>query len=63
MRHGRNLISIDFHNEMKFDPVTDFLVINIEARHIPLIPEPMTLSLLGMGIAGLASRRNRHVMM
>jgi len=53
---GDDWVDIFFGNDVNLDDDNDFFVIEIEATHDP-IPEPMTLSLLGMGIAGLAARR------
>ncbi len=54
---GTDWIEIDFLDDVSFDGGTDFFVMEIVASHNNPIPEPMTLSLLGMGIAGLAVRR------
>ena len=53
---GDDWIDINFQNAVGYNAARDEFEITIEAIHDP-IPEPMTLSLLGMGIAGLAARR------
>lgn len=57
---GPNSISIDFSNRVQF-PQSDLFRINITAEHVSALPEPSSLSLLLIGLAGTILVRLRKI--
>ncbi len=57
---GDDYIRIDFLNTVLFGEAGNFLSLRIEAAHVGL-PEPSTLGLISIGLAGIAWARRRKI--
>lgn len=63
---GSGLLTVDHYGVSVFDsaghPVTDYTLTSLSGSSYPIIPEPSTLALLGIGLGGLIGyrRKARH---